>query len=634
MEHLHESELISYYIPEIGGYGLNFTIDGFRLLYVAIFSFMWLATFLFSLEYFQVKRHSCRYYIFNAITYFATVCIFLSADLMTTFLFFEMMSFSSYVWVVHEENKDAIQAANTYLTVAVIGGLVMLMGLLLLQNAIHTLHMSEIADAIEESTKQSQIIVAGVCILFGFAAKAGVYPLHIWLPKAHPVAPAPASALLSGALTKTGIFGILIVTSCIFMDNESYGIWLLSLGTITMLIGAISALCAVHIKRILACSSMSQIGFILIGIAMYVLLGEHNTIAARGVMLHMMNHSLLKLILFMFAGILMMHTHKGTLEELKGYGRGKKLLHLGFLLGALGITGIPLFNGYLSKTLLHESLLEGYHLTGMEAVQVAERYFLLAGGITFAYMTKIYIAIFWERNEDHLLQAEYQAKKVYMNPLTTVVFLVSACVVPVLGMLPTLVTDPILDYGLSFFQVHELEESMHYFAFANLKGAMISVTVGIILYIVAIRKFSLKKPLVYEELWPKNLDLEYLVYKPLLIYALPFIGGVIARIADSLVDGLVILLRKTLYKDRLLPYEVDEGNSITFLVGTIINGILECYDFLFHKGKKNRVSYVHKCAFIWDQQLEFSTLIGRSLSFGLFMFCIGLTFIFIYVIFL
>ena len=138
----------------------------------------------------------------------------------------------------------------------------------------------------------------------GCAATAGLYPLHIWLPKAHPVAPAPASALLSGILTKSGVFGMIVICSSLMPGNEAFGNALLVLAVITMFLGALLALFSVDLKRTLACSSMSQIGFITVGLCMMVLLGEHGSLSSYGVVMHMMNHSLIKLVLFMAAGVI------------------------------------------------------------------------------------------------------------------------------------------------------------------------------------------------------------------------------------------------------------------------------------------------------------------------------------------
>ena len=154
------------------------------------------------------------------------------------------------------------------------------------------------------------------------------------------------------------MYAIVMLTAYIFFQNAAWGAMILILGVLTMVIGALLALFSVDLKRTLACSSVSQIGFILVGVGMSGLLGKENVIALRGSLLHMVNHSLIKLVLFMAAGVVFMNVHKLDLNEVRGFGRKKPLLNVIFLVGALGIGGIPLFNGYVSKTLLHESIVE------------------------------------------------------------------------------------------------------------------------------------------------------------------------------------------------------------------------------------------------------------------------------------
>ena len=289
--------------------GMRFTLDGFRVIYGLVAGFMWMMTTLFSRHYFAHYRNRNRYYFFTLVTLGATVGVFLSADLFTTFIFFEIMSFTSYVWVTQNEDKDSRRAAATYLAVAVIGGLVMLMGLFILYNETKTLVIRDLYAA-SQTANPTILYIAGGCILFGFGAKAGMFPLHIWLPKAHPVAPAPASALLSGILTKTGVYGILVISSQIFLHDANWGKVILFLGVVTMFLGAFLAIFSIDLKRTLALSSMSQIGFILVGVGMQGILGHHNALAVRGTLLHMVNHSIFKLGLFMIAGVVVRNLHK------------------------------------------------------------------------------------------------------------------------------------------------------------------------------------------------------------------------------------------------------------------------------------------------------------------------------------
>ena len=526
-------------IPGFCGFGLHFRLDGFRAMYALIGGVMWTMCAMLSKEYFSRHYHNRnRYYFFYLFTLGATVGVFLSADLYTTFIFFEIMSFTSYTWVAHDENALAMRSAETYLAVAVIGGMVMLMGLFLLKLELGTLMIADLYEAARQAD-QAHLWVAGICILLGFGAKAGMFPLHIWLPKAHPVAPAPASALLSGILTKTGIYGIIVVTLEVFRNNLGFANLVLALGVITMFLGALLGVFSINLKRTLACSSMSQIGFILTGIACASLLGGHNALAARGTVLYMMNHSLFKLILFMSAGVIYMNIHKLDLNDVRGFGRHKPLLHFAFLMGMFGLMGIPYFSGYVSKTLIHEGIVElAEHVAeqghGSLALiyTIVEWIFLLSGGLTGAYMLKLYICIFWEKNT--VYQAAYDDVVFPMSRLSSAALFMSAILVPILGVRPDITMDPIADLMAGMTHQGHLEHAVQYFSLTNLKGAFISISIGLVVYLGMIRPLLIKKKKdgrVYINAWPERLDLEDRVYRPA-IYGLLVLGGKLAVVAD------------------------------------------------------------------------------------------------------
>ena len=650
---LNQSEAkIIVEIPNFCGMGLHFTTDGFRAVYGTIASFMWFMSTLFSKEYFAHYRNRNRYYLFLLLTLGATEGVFLSADFFTTFIFFEVMSFTSYMWVAHDEKKDSMRAAATYLAVAVIGGLVMLLGIFLLYDVTGTLFFNDLIDQKSGyglfgylSTGRTQVEIAGLCMLFGFGAKAGAFPLHIWLPKAHPVAPAPASALLSGILTKAGMYGILILTSYLFLGDMAWGSMILALGVCTMVIGAVLALFSVDLKRTLACSSVSQIGFILVGVGMSGLLyhpgSAESLLAVRGSMLHMINHSLIKLALFMAAGVIFMNAHKLNLNDIRGFGHGKPLLNYIFLMGALGIGGIPLWNGYISKTLIHESIVEyieyvgiteyisavipgGYSVFSSGILRVIEWAFLISGGLTIAYMTKLYVAIFIEKNTDASVQAEFDALKgKYMNKVSAFALTVSATLLPVMGMLPHIVMDSIADMGQSFMHAEESGESIAYFSLPNLKGAATSLVIGVLVYFVIVRLWMMKDE-KYVNRWYRYFDLENYFYRPILLKALPFLFGVICRVLDSLVDAVVVLLRKTIYRDSKLPQELPEGTPLTHAAACIAEFFQNVGNKIFLRKHPKKVDYDHKFAMFHEEWFENSTLIARSMSFGLLLFCVGL----------
>ena len=635
-------------VPGVCGLGLHFTVNGFRSIYAVIAALMWLVTGLFSPEYFAHYRNRNRYYLFLLITLGATEAVFLSADLYTTFVFFEIMSLCSYVWVAQDEKAGSLRAGATYLAVAVIGGMVMLMGIFLLYHQAGTLMIDQLpADA--------ALWPAALCMFVGFAGKAGAYPIHIWLPKAHPVAPAPASALLSGILTKTGIFGILVISCRMMVHEERWGAFVLIVGVITMFLGALLALFSVNFKRTLACSSVSQIGFILVGVGMLVLLGDENTLAARGTFLHMVNHSLFKLILFLVAAVIYQNTHKLDLNDIRGFGRKKPLLMFVYLMGALGIGGIPGWSGYISKTLLHEGIveyihaMEGGHLHASiftaGSMKAIEWIFLISGGLTVAYMCKLFVAVFLEENCDPALQKRYDANNPYWKLPSAAALTAVACLIPVLGMLPGNTMDVLADMAQEFLGVHHAGHAVHYFTWVNLKGSVISVAIGAALYLTVVRHWMTVEG-NYVNRWPRWLDLEEGIYRPLVLVVLPSIcgwicslldrfmdvlaailpkvGAGISGLLDILTDGTVLLLRKTVYRDSPQQGELEEGNALTHVIGVSLNVLEELLNKTIWRHHEHRKDLEHWFVLKYASFKENATFIGRSLSFGLVLFGLGL----------
>lgn len=560
-------------IPDVLLSGLSFRSDGFRAVYVGIAALMWFCTTLFSREYFRHEREGLNaYWLFILVTLGCTQGVMLSADFMTAFVFFEILSLTSFTWVIHERTGESIHAAYTYLFVAVIGGLILLMGLLLLHRACGTLVYAYLPAALAGADRATAF-AAGACILLGFGAKAGMFPLHVWLPRAHPVAPAPASALLSGILTKVGVFGILMIT--LLYQNRAFGLLVLCLGLVTMALGAVLALFSVNLKRTLACSSMSQIGFILTGLGVMLLSGAYGEgtgelLALSGAVLHMVNHSLLKLVLFLAAGAVAMNLHALDLNDIRGWGRNKNALHTAFLLGVLGISGVPGLNGYLSKTLLHEGIVHLTQAAGSGRLALclrgAEWLFLFSGGLTFAYMLKLYLCIFWEKNQDPGRQARFDRDSRCMNPLSAAVLLGSALLLVPLGQTGVVVPLARTMTGAALTRFSA-------FSWESLRGALISLSIGGAVYLLFVRPV-LRPGGSYVNLWSEAVDLEERVYRPLLLRGLPglfgrlaqalgdnvflrplfrflvFVLSVIGRALDSSMDALAVLLRRTALREE------------------------------------------------------------------------------------
>lgn len=625
----------------------HFRADGFRMLYSFISIILWIVTLFFSKEYMAHYQHQDRYYLFYLWTLGAVLGVFLSDDLWTTFVFFEMMALTSFVLVLHEESKEAMNAAYTYLVISIVSGMILLMGLFLIQGELNTLSFSMIRQACSQNIS-TPVYIGGICLLIGFGAKAGMFPLHIWLPKAHAVAPAPASALLSGILTKSGVFGLIILCTDLFYAQKSFGVLLLILALITMLVGAVLAVFSNHLKRTLACSSMSQIGFILTGLAMYVLLPGENNLAFQGTLLHMVNHSFIKLILFVIAGVVVMNLHQLNLNAIRGFGRKKGWLNFCFLMAMLGIMGIPLWNGYISKTLLHESILEAIQLYSGPLqifLQISEWVFLLSGGLTIAYMLKLYVAIFIEKNADPVIQQQYDQKRNYVS-LTSKIFLgFFAVLLLFAGLFPQLTFNQLSIFAKDFFQLSELH-FIDYFSFENLKGAIISLTIGLLVYFLVIRLLLMKKEIGQKRVYCSFVSQRFNKFKQIVLSILKALARgliciirMIAGFLDSHLikmialafaylikaisewfDAMIYLIRR--YVLRQYQYQFDH-HSLSYKMGNFIDKIMH--------DSSHRHAHEFEETFMTLNDIDLT--LASTFSFSLLMACIGLVSVLIYVLF-
>lgn len=327
----------------------------------------------------------------------------------------------------------------------------------------------------------------------------------------------------------------------------------------------------------------------------------------------------------MAAGVVFMNLHKLDLNDIRGFGRGKPFLNFAFLMGALGIGGLPFWNEYVSKTLLHESIIE---YSKAPAYVFVEWMFLISGGLTAAYMLKLYIVLFVEKN-DAAVQKKYdEMNGHYMNKRSMFAIGGSAAVLPVLGMAPGLTMIPIAEGAREFFLMPGSMHVPRFWGFECLKGGLISIGIGIVIYLLIIRKLFIKKEAgkeVYADLWPVWLDLENLVYRPFFEHGLLFIGSVLGRACDSAVDGIVVLLRRTFYKDAVIPYRTGSFPKLETVLGTILDKgesyLKRQEEAMSHRWSIRRRRLAHQ---------ESRDMIRFSLSYGLSLSGIGLIFVLIY----
>ncbi len=520
-------------LPHIFLLGLSFSAAGVKNIFALLGAYLFFMSAMASPAYFRGSSRTARYNAFLLLTLGGILGVFYGGDLFTVYIFFEIMSLASWVWVGQTETPGAQRAADTYLAMAMIGGLTMLYGLFVLYHQFGTLSLPELQTLCAALEDKRSLYLPALCLLVGFGIKAGMFPFHVWLPKAHPVAPAPASALLSGILTKSGIFGIVLIITCLMWGSIPFMLLLLILGVITMVLGALLAVFSLDLKRTLACSSLSQIGFLLTGAAMLTI-GADTELAAAGIVSHAVNHALTKLVLFVAAGVLYKNTHTLDLNELQGAGRKSLPLWICFAVGALSIAGVPGFGGYISKTLLHESFAhQMHHMSGILTLiaRCAETLFLCSGGLTLAYMSKIFYKIFIQKPlDDHPL---------HVDAGSLVAMIPAAALLLVMGLLPSHTYGAMAAYAAP--SLRSVPVAVQYFSWKNLEGAAVSLTIGLLVYLLVVRLILTRREDGKYRRITGPVDLEDDIYRPLLS-AIAFMGALLSRIAYSLTNALTMLL--------------------------------------------------------------------------------------------
>jgi len=330
-------------LPDMGVVG-TFRVDVLSFCLALVASFVWMLATIFSVDYMSHEHAQNRYYPTLIFTLGACIGIFVVGDLFSFFIFFELMSVISYVLVVHEESVEALKAGYKYIVMTIIGGLSLLLGVI----NTYEISGSVSLDQIGLITEPSGLALATfIAFLIGFGMKAGMFPLHVWLPDAHPVAPAPASALLSGVMLKTGAYGLIRVFYNVFTPEflqETGWITIVTvLAVITILLGSAVALTQYDLKRRLAYSSIGQMGYILLGLSLFT----HTALV--GAVFHIFSHAFMKGCLFLCAGAIIVKTGQRDIRELSGIGLKMPVTMIAFTTAALAMIGIPPLNGFLSK---------------------------------------------------------------------------------------------------------------------------------------------------------------------------------------------------------------------------------------------------------------------------------------------
>ncbi len=322
-------------------------MDAVSRLFMAVAAGGFLLSGIYALRYMGHSERRGSFYSFFLLSLGALMGMDLSANLITMYLFFEMITLLSMPLVLHDRTPAAVRAALKYLFYSIAGAFLALCAIFFLSRYAGTLEFvpgGSLRGSAGHETLLRVVIFLGVV---GFGAKAGMYPLHGWLPDAHPAAPAPASAVLSGIIAKAGVLAIIRVVFFSVGADFVRGTWVqtawLALALLTVLMGSMMAFREQQFKKRLAYSSISQISYILVGL--FFLTPE----AAYGGLLHLLFHAAIKICLFLVAGSFIFNTGKHNVDDFVGYGRSMPITLWSFTLASLALVGIPPASGFVSK---------------------------------------------------------------------------------------------------------------------------------------------------------------------------------------------------------------------------------------------------------------------------------------------
>jgi formate hydrogenlyase subunit 3/multisubunit Na+/H+ antiporter MnhD subunit len=378
--------------------------DSLGLLFAMLASLLWIITSLYSIGYMRgLDEHGqTRYFASFAMSLSAAIGIAFSPNLIVLYVFYEVLTVATYPLVAHDETGEARAAGRKYLAYTFGGGVAVLAGAVLVYWLTGTVTFSPGGIAELAASDPAFARAAFALLAAGFGVKAGLMPLHSWLPDAM-VAPTPVSGLLHAvAVVKSGVFGISRVVLDVYgpetVAELGVGLPLAAVATVTLLAASVIALRKDHLKRRLAYSTVSQLSYIVLGLS--ILSPE----AITGGLLHIPAHAFMKLTLFFCAGIIHVETHTDYISEMAGIGKRMPVTMAAFAVASAGMAGIPLIAGFVSKFYI----LVGTVSTGDYVFAVA---LLVSGVLNIAYFWPVVYQAFFQSSEAH------DAKPLVENPL-------------------------------------------------------------------------------------------------------------------------------------------------------------------------------------------------------------------------
>lgn len=335
-----------------------FHIDDIGRVFVTVISVIWVVICIYSFVYMKHEGEERRFFGFYLVVYGVLVALVFSGNLVTMYLFYELMTLTSMPLVLHNGSREAIMAALKYLFYSMCGAYLGLFGIFFLYKYCGSLTFTPggTLDMALVTGNQEILRAAVFVMLVGFGVKAGMLPLHAWLPTAHPVAPSPASAALSGIIVKCGVLAVIRTVYYIVGADFIRGTWVqtawMVLTLMTVFMGSMLAFREPVFKKRLAYSTVSQVSYILFGLSVL------SPTAMTGALLHVVFHAFIKCTLFLTAGIFIFQCGKTRVEELTGIGKEMPKTLWCYTFASLALIGIPPTSGFVSKWYLAQGALE------------------------------------------------------------------------------------------------------------------------------------------------------------------------------------------------------------------------------------------------------------------------------------
>ena len=411
-----------------------FKVDEISVIFAVMTVIIFVCAGIFSFEYMKHEEKEKRYYGFYLIVFGVLIALCFAGNLITFYLFFELLTLTSMPLVLHNGSHEAIMAGLKYLFYSLCGAYMALFGLYFIERYGNTLTFSPggVISSAAAAEHGEMLLGVAMLMLIGFGVKAGMFPLHAWLPAAHPVAPAPASAVLSAVIVKGGVLGIVRIVYYIFGASFLRGTWVqtawMVLTLITIFMGSMLAYREPVLKKRLAYSTVSQLSYILFGLAVM------NTGSVTGGLLHVLCHGFIKAALFLCAGAVIYMTGKTRVEELRGVGKEMPTLMWCYTIASLGLIGIPPTGGFISKWYLAEGSLN----SGIPGFRwIGPVILLISALLTAGYLLPITIQGFFP-GADY----DYSAfKKKKLSLFMTIPVLVLTILSVVIGLFPGYLID-------------------------------------------------------------------------------------------------------------------------------------------------------------------------------------------------